>query len=89
MDTNERKVKVGDLVVDAYGQLSMLTALEVTKGINVYDLGVSLRPRSGVPVFLEYHRFVMTAEELLKIAEAQGFDLVTKPGLPDDQLSFR
>src|SRR5207237_4251797 len=83
----DRKPKIGDIVTDRFGQLCMLTGLDVTKGINVYDQGLSLRPKVGVTVFLEFHRHVTTVEELLKLAEAQGFDLVTKPELPDDQLS--
>src|SRR5436305_9058197 len=87
MSNETRKVRVGDIVVDLYGQLSMLTALDVNRGINVYDQGISLRPKVGVTVFLEFHRHVTTVGELLKLAEAQGLDLVTKPELPDDQLS--
>ena len=68
------------------GRMLLVPVLVAEPDITAFGELLQFR-KVGVPVFLEFHRFVVTAEELLKLAESQGFDLMTKPELPDDQLS--
>lgn len=72
--------KVGDLVVDQFGQVCVL--LELDAGFaEPYDRGLSIRPRFGVPVKLKEFRPVIGIEQLLQLGEKQGLDFESLPEL--------
>ena len=73
--------KIGDIVVDQFGQVCVL--LEIDAGFTEpYDRGLSLRPKFGVPVRLKEYRAVIGTEQLLALAEEHGIDFTTVPQKP-------
>jgi hypothetical protein len=87
MSNYERRV--GDVVVDEFGQVLLLVEIDHTefRTLKTYDVGVSIRPKPGITVRVGHSRPVITVEELLKLAESQGMDFTTKPEPPDSELT--
>jgi hypothetical protein len=87
MSNYERRV--GDICVDSYGQVVLLQEIDHTefRTLKTYDVGISLRPKVGYQVHVQYSRPVISVEELLQIAEEKGVDLKTLPERPASELS--
>jgi hypothetical protein len=82
MSNQNQSRAVGDIVLDKTSQLSMIVQLDVLakNRLDVFDLGVSLRPRPGVQLAIrEPYRVVIPIEQVLQIAEQHGIDFSTRP----------
>jgi hypothetical protein len=74
--------QVGDLVIDKFGQISMIVALDVLarNRLDINDVGVSLRPKPGVQMVIqEPFRVIIPVEQVLQIAEQHGIDFSNRP----------
>src|SRR6266481_5631384 len=81
MSNQNQSRAVGDIVLDKNSQLSMIVQLDVLANnrLDVFDLGVSLRPRPGVQLAVrEPYRAVIPIEQVLQIVEQHGIDFKTQ-----------
>jgi hypothetical protein len=92
-----REVKKGDIIVDDHGDIAVISRVEVqsenpdSQGrIHVFNVGTYLKSNS-TPVGSRYagnvSRVVCPVSDLLKLGEANGYDLHTPAEVPDSELT--